>query len=649
MSKHADFRRALGLAVAWAALAPLSWAQTKPSAFQEPPLLAEHKPPRLVAKALDALRAGVNRMTAGTRAATSTSGSEIRYELPIKFTDGTINNPATGQLDAVRLRSYGERFLAPTVVMRPGQTVRMALRNDLPAEPDCGVGKGINQPHCFNTTNLHSHGLWVSPTGNSDNVLLSIQPGVAFEYEYNVPADHPAGTFWYHPHKHGSTAMQVGSGMAGVLVVKGNRFPTPYSTGDLDTLLERFEPRDGDYAQVMLFQQIAYACFDANGKIEKDGEGHWVCKPGQVGEVKDFDQQFSRTAWVDSGRHTLINGVARPHLDLAAGRVYRWRLVHSGVRESIALRIRKLEHVAKLNEQALSVSARAAEVEQACTGRDVSQFEVAADGLTRADIFEKTVNNLQPGYRSDVLFVLPEQGSYCVYDTGSDATGSITAAPENPKVLAIITARSGNAVADPRAFVLDELLAAAQGQPADVRAQVQADLRQMRLSSFVPHASVTDEELAQSGQPVVPIDFTITSNPTEFQVNGKPFEPTRVDQTLILGRAQAWRLSASVGSHPFHIHVNPFQIVSIRKKGLDGQPTGPEITDGQYAGMRGTWKDTVFVQSDVVIETRTRYLRYIGQFVLHCHILDHEDQGMMQIVEVLLPDGQGKAMHAGHH
>jgi FtsP/CotA-like multicopper oxidase with cupredoxin domain len=630
-------------------LVPLAAAQTKSAPFQEPPKLAEHKPPRAAAKALDALRAGVNRLTAGTRATTAASGHEIRYELPIQFTEGTINNPATGALDRVRLRSYGERFLAPTVVMRPGQTVRMALHNKLPAEPECAAGKSVNQPHCFNTTNLHSHGLWVSPTGNSDNVLLSIQPGVAFEYEYNVPDDHPAGTFWYHPHKHGSTAMQVGSGMAGVLIVKGERFPTPYSTGDLDTLLQRFKPRAGDYAQVMLLQQIAYACFDEQGQIQKDAEGHWVCNPGQVGEVKDFDQQFSRTAWVESGRHTLINGVARPHLQLAAGRVYRWRLVHSGVRESIALRIRKIEHTAKLDERALSGKARAAEVEHACTGRDVSQFEVAADGLTRAAIFEKTVNNLQPGYRSDVLFALPEQGSYCVYDAGSDDTGSITAAPENPKVLAIISAQSGRSVADMRAFVLDELLAAAQGQPTDVRAQVQTELREWRLTSFVPHASVTDEELAQSGQPVVPIDFNITGTPTEFQVNGEPFDPSRVDQRLILGRAQAWRLSASVGSHPFHIHVNPFQITSIKKKGADGQPSGPDITDGQYAGMLGTWKDTIFVQPDVVIETRTRYLRYIGEFVLHCHILDHEDQGMMQIVEVVLPDADGKAMSAGHH
>jgi FtsP/CotA-like multicopper oxidase with cupredoxin domain len=96
-------------------------------------------------------------------------------------------------------------------------------------------------------------------------------------------------------------------------------------------------------------------------------------------------------------------------------------------------------------------------------------------------------------------------------------------------------------------------------------------------------------------------------------INGKSYAPERVDQTLLLGKAQAWRLSSALASHPFHIHVNPFQIVSVRKKGPDGHATGPELSDGQYAGMLGTWKDTIFVQPDVVIGTRTRYQRYIGE------------------------------------
>jgi FtsP/CotA-like multicopper oxidase with cupredoxin domain len=64
--------------------------------------------------------------------------------------------------------------------------------------------------------------------------------------------------------------------------------------------------------------------------------------------------------------------------------------------------------------------------------------------------------------------------------------------------------------------------------------------------------------------------------------------------------------------------------------------------------MRGTWRDTLFVKAGYTLYLRTRYQRYIGEYVLHCHILDHEDRGMMQNVRVVLPDGEGGAMTGGH-
>ena len=78
----------------------------------------------------------------------------------------------------------------------------------------------------------------------------------------------------------------------------------------------------------------------------------------------------------------------------------------------------------------------------------------------------------------------------------------------------------------------------------------------------------------------------------------------------------------------------------------------PGAPDPQYRGMKGTFKDTVWVKNvggkTYRVIVRTHYQRYIGDFVLHCHILDHEDQGMMQNVRIALPDGRGGAA-AGHH
>ena len=101
--------------------------------------------------------------------------------------------------------------------------------------------------------------------------------------------------------------------------------------------------------------------------------------------------------------------------------------------------------------------------------------------------------------------------------------------------------------------------------------------------------------------------------------------------------------------HPFHIHVNPFQIVKIlNPDGVDVSAAG-EANDPQYANLQGAWKDTIFVKPEYKVVVRMRFQRYIGDFVMHCHILDHEDQGMMQNVRISLPDGMGGIVGQGHH
>ncbi|MEJ0042394.1 MAG: multicopper oxidase domain-containing protein [Rhizomicrobium sp.] len=132
---------------------------------------------------------------------------EKRLDMHVVYTIGKLYNPSTNRFDHVTLRSYANsadgaagEYVAPTIPVAPGDTIHIVLHNDLPDDPTCVdmPGMDMNHPHCFNGTNLHTHGLWVSPTGNSDNVLLSIDPKQTFEYIYNIPSDHPAGTFWYH-------------------------------------------------------------------------------------------------------------------------------------------------------------------------------------------------------------------------------------------------------------------------------------------------------------------------------------------------------------------------------------------------------------------------------------------------------------------
>ncbi len=190
MNSHDDFRDSHGLLYCAAILtlvtASISSAWAQQRIVSDPPLLDVKKgtPPRTT---LMALPLGAPRMA-----------SEKQLDLNIEFTESKIYNPASGRYDTVRLRSYTGAsvdpkapHVAPTIEVYPGDTMRISLHNKLPRDPSCTAHQtdptpdqgadAINTPHCFNGTNLHAHGLWVSPSGNSDNVLLSINPGVDFQ------------------------------------------------------------------------------------------------------------------------------------------------------------------------------------------------------------------------------------------------------------------------------------------------------------------------------------------------------------------------------------------------------------------------------------------------------------------------------------
>ena len=601
---------------------------------------------------------------------------EARLELDIVMTTSKIFNPATGEDDTVELRSYRSPgtnppipFVAPLIEVQPGETVRIKLNNQLEAQPDCGkvAEDNINIPHCFNSTNLHSHGLWVSPSGNSDNVLITVRPGVSFEYEYNIPADHPAGTFWYHPHLHGSTALQVSSGMAGSLIIHGNRLPTTEDNGDVDTLLAQ---ADGTAmpGRLLQLQQVQYACRDSKQQIktktEKDSQGKdvvvaWICDKGDTGRIDNYDQ-FGSRSWIESNRYTSVNGQVLPTFAGArSGRLERWRLVHAGVRATVALQFKKMKANAPRFDR-LRVEDQDKWVKANCVGDALPQWEIASDGLTHRNIIEKTENILQPGYRSDVLMLFPEAGDYCVIDAAAAATATIGQQVETRQVLGKVSVDAGGTVAvkEIRAEVIKQLGAlAARNMPDDVKAKVSDDVAKLQLDKFVPHEDITTVEKEPQR-----VEFDIAGG--KFMVSGKAYDPHDA-RTLVLGRQEEWILTSKLANHPFHIHVNPFQIDKIldpagvdvsvtgeaaKPAGVDaaGKPTAAVPADTQYANLKGTWRDTLFVKQGYTLHVRSRYERYIGEYVLHCHILDHEDQGMMQNVRMVLPDGKGGGVY-GHH
>jgi len=724
---------------------------------------------------------------------------DVCYDLHLRYITGAIRNPSFAETDPrgfdyLKLRGYVGNvedesgnpteqleFVAPQVELAPGDTFRLTLHNDLAKAEDmalpwadCAASAPThNDPHCanFNLTNMHTHGLWISPSGNSDNVLVSINPTVAFTYEYNIPEDHPAGTFWYHPHRHGSTSTQVASGVSGTLIIRGERMPTLgaarfdgsrdwQTAGDIDVIL----PRPGFSSprrrapqfpeRVMLFQQIAYACrwtdediqnlvndgdplgqfaqkdrlypgkiktlwiTDADGQIS---EGEWFCDPADVAEHLDQAQTdklgnthvgrigtvepgpetdtsdafdlLTPIAWRQSGRHTAINGTVNKRFGSATtGRVERWRLIHAGVRETIKLQIRKAanDEAAGALLGAAFPNRHARDLNQVCSGEPLQVMGLATDGLTRSALDPRSETWLQPGYREDILLSFPEPGTYCILDTEVTPADNINAQESETALLGLIDV-TGFPVQEHDAFkrIRNQLIQSAQARLSDseVRAKVINDLENGgKLSAFVWHKPIHNDEITdrqtlafQLGLPDDPSDpfrfeiGTLRADPANDALNAKhlppittppepvgtdQYDPVKIDRTLPLGKAGDW-LMTSFGpvGHPFHIHVNPFEIVSVWQYEGDGiNPSDPETwvdlskpdNDSQYAGLKGTWKDTIFVQPGHLVYVRSRYQRYIGNFVLHCHILDHEDQGMMQNVRVALPDGRGGLETSGH-
>jgi FtsP/CotA-like multicopper oxidase with cupredoxin domain len=125
---------------------------------------------------------------------------------------------------------YNGLYIPPILRVRPGDTIRLTLVNEL------------TQP-----TNLHTHALTVSPRGNSDNVFLRVAPGQTQEYEIRLPPNHPPGLYWYHPHPHHFSDTQVRNGMSGGILVDGllDPFPTLRHLRDRVLLLKDIQIKGG--------------------------------------------------------------------------------------------------------------------------------------------------------------------------------------------------------------------------------------------------------------------------------------------------------------------------------------------------------------------------------------------------------------------
>lgn len=509
------------------------------------------------------------------------------------------SNPTTTSLGGcpLKLRTYNGQLVGPTLRIKQGDTINLMLDNQLPKETPAEVQAQFNQenqtaflsttPSSFNTTNMHYHGMHVSPTGNSDNVLIAIAPQSKFTYEVKVPSTHPIGSYWYHPHAHGSTSIQVGSSMAGALIVEDNPATTPKALLAANA-----------QEKIFMLQTILY-----NEKGELSQIAALFPDPSKPSDCTGG----KNNTWGCSKRRITINGQIVPIVTMKRGEVQRWRLVGTAYRESIHFRVQ---------------------------GHDLHEIALDGNYLGHIDTWKDgKFIDVEPGYRSDVLIKASMQpGDYKIIDDSTPAVQSLRYTDEPENVLAIL--RVSNETND---MVL----------PTN--------------AEMAPLAPFGDTDLSKTATGVQEVVYKIGSglnndaNRNYFQVNYRAFNPGSIRQ-LALGSTDMWALT-TVGDpsgvpngvpngtaqpcikpaciapppHVFHIHVNPFQWT---RTGPDGNP-------------ERVWKDSLLVQGPTVTNIYTKYTDYIGKFVMHCHILDHEDLGMMEVEEVV--DAASGIANAHHH
>jgi FtsP/CotA-like multicopper oxidase with cupredoxin domain/peroxiredoxin len=500
---------------------------------------------------------------------------------------------------------YNGKRVGPTIRVKRGSKFKIRVKNALHGKLDPGaatIKPTAESAHGLCTTNLHTHGLHVSPSGNSDNIFWQIEPGEEFTFEYEIGPKHPSGTFWYHPHKHGSTAYQLSNGVSGALIVEGTRDD---GIDDLEDIREIREAAE----KIVVLQWYSFGTFpdpitnQTIGFIDAQSIYNVIDKKLVTCEsIRPDSNQVKRGSKDNPWNALAVNGIFNPKFEIAPGEVQRWRVIHAGW---------------DVQQQFAWYKDDGTPTPKPTT--DIQFWEIALDGLATGRKDPLTTDNPQraarkwqiaPGQRSDILIKAPilEEGATATYYLMiPDQVASEFQDPAIPltHVAKLVVCGKAKPMALPHAKELERC----------------APFEPVQDSEIVP-ATIPDPTPGT-------LLFKSSDQDSIYTINGKTFHTLAPNPIpLQLGTAQEWILKAapfteSNSGHPFHIHVNPFQVIS----GQDNHNNNIDIP-------KNTWRDTLYIERGYTYTIRSRYTDIEGLSVLHCHILDHEDQGMMRTINL---------------
>jgi suppressor of ftsI len=475
---------------------------------------------------------------------------------------------------AIRTRTYNSSLPGPLIVTRPGNTLRVKLTNQLPPDPPATAPAGIdplNNPHAFNITNLHVHGLQViphlfQPIGSVDPTapLISVGSGQSYHYEFKLPEDHPSGLYWYHPHYHGSAGVQVVNGMAGLILVKGPIDEVPEIAAARDELLAiqniKLNPLDKSSSRWGL-EPLAYRPANLGGY-------------SPVSQVELITTNGNPVMIIDRrGAKPIASPQPLPVYKLRPGEVMRLRILNGTDGIFLPLTLPGFE-VYVIGQD----------------GINLLKPEKAGNDL-------KSAIRMAPGNRNELLIRAPM----------NPAKGTLRALPQMAKSPNLLSETMGEMMAAPEIAIATF---EASGIP-----------KQMVIPDKLPTPSreyplISDSEIRARRT----VTFSMTTGSKriidgfEYLIDGQLYQEGKVDPTVKVGTAEEWRIvNNSDGIHPFHIHVNSFEVMGI--------PSDPS-----YHRLH----DTIWLPPFSGLTMRTRFKTWKGKTVYHCHVLPHEDSAMIK-------------------
>lgn len=496
-------------------------------------------------------------------------GPTSTYSLIAQYSDHVLGGKT------LRTRTYNGGIPGPTMTIVPGQQLVVNVTNTFPANPAATPGPGIdpmNNPHLYNTTNLHVHGVQViphifEPVGTSDPtaMMVAIQPGTTYQYNFAVPPDQPTGLYWYHAHHHGSTDVEVSGGMAGLILVKGA----------IDRVPEIAAARD---------VQLAFQTINVNASTTTPGiyELEYAAyKPPSSGGYKPRSDYLAAVVngqlvnWIDFTTGPVCgaslcgvpNPSPAPQMQMQPGEVVRLRMLNGSTSLNLPLQLPGFE-----------------------------VYVIAYDGVNLlAPQLVDTVANpilLTMGGRVELLLRAPAAaGAYAL-------SAQAVIAEQHPWP----------------AFNLLQISVAGSAVSMAIPSSLPTPTREYPL---IADSDITGQRSVVFGN-IFPSSSILFG--TALTVNGNVYNETSVPAQYVLpvGSAETWTITNTMNEgHPFHLHTNSFEVHSIQGASGTVNYNPPIICD------------TIWVPANGKVIMRVRYKQWRGKDVFHCHKLTHEDQGMM--------------------